>query len=137
MEGDLTKAIINPWTQFGVMGSAVIALAVALYKVAGRLMASQEARIAMAEKYGERLADNSTAMRPPRRATYIGFRQNYTVQNQSQLATSVTQVDAAIYGAPVRFSTAFDQWTANAYPGAVVVYIAHTGYRDHGAGPGP
>ena len=137
MEGDLTKAIINPWAQFGVMGSAVIALAVALYKVAGRLMASQEARIAIAEKYGERLADNSTAMRPPRRATYIGFRQNYTVQGQSQLAAGVSQADAAIYGAPVRFSTAFDQWTANAYPGAIVVYIAHTGYRDHGAGPGP
>ena len=67
---------------------------------------------------------------PSRRATYIGFRQNYTVQGQSQLATGVSQADAAIYGAPVRFSTAFDQWTANAYPGAVVVYIANTGYRD-------
>ena len=67
---------------------------------------------------------------PPRRATYISFRQNYTVQEQSQLAAGVSQADAAIYGAASRFSAAFDQWTANAYPGGAAVYVANSGYRD-------
>lgn len=67
---------------------------------------------------------------PPRRATYVSFRRNYTQQDQSQLAAAVSQADAAIYGAEERFSTAFDQWTANAYPNASVVYVGNSGYRD-------
>ncbi|CAB4195212.1 hypothetical protein UFOVP1644_32 [uncultured Caudovirales phage] len=66
---------------------------------------------------------------PPRRATFIGWRRNYTEQRQDQLATSVTQADALIYGQPARYAAYIDLWLGNNYPSSPVVYLLGN-YRD-------
>lgn len=66
---------------------------------------------------------------PPRRATFIGWRRNYTQQQQDQLATSVTQADALIYGQPARYAAYIDLWLGNNYPTSPVVYLLGN-YRD-------
>lgn len=71
-----------------------------------------------------------TDVLPPRRATFIGYRFNYTQQTQDRLATSVSQADALIYSQPARYSGLIDQYLANNYPNSPVVYVANSGYRD-------
>lgn len=66
---------------------------------------------------------------PPRRATFIGWRRNYTEQKQDQLATSVTQADALIYGQPARYAAHVDVWLGNNYPTSPAVYLLGN-YRD-------
>lgn len=65
---------------------------------------------------------------PPRRATYIGFRRNYTIQTQDRLAGSVSQADALIYGQPSRYAGLTDLWLGNNYPTSPVVRL-DGGYR--------
>lgn len=66
---------------------------------------------------------------PPRRATFIGYKRNYTQQSQDQIATSVSQADALIYSQATRFAGYIDLWLGNSYPTAPAVYI-DGGYRD-------
>lgn len=65
----------------------------------------------------------------PRRATFIGFQRNYTVQAQNQLAGSVSQVDALLYSQPSRYAGGTDLWRANNYPTSAAVYLL-ANYRD-------
>ncbi len=69
------------------------------------------------------------AILPPRRATFIGFDRNYTVQSPSQLALGLTATEIQAWGQATRYAVASDQWTANNYPTSVVVSI-DAGYRD-------
>lgn len=65
----------------------------------------------------------------PRRATFIGFQRNYTIQQQNQLAGSVSQVDALLYSQPTRYVGGTDLWRANSYPTSQAVYLL-ANYRD-------
>ena len=66
---------------------------------------------------------------PPRRATFIGWRRNYTIQARSVLAGSVTDADAQLYSQPSRYAAIEDVWLANNYPSSPAVILAG-GYRD-------
>jgi hypothetical protein len=66
---------------------------------------------------------------PPRRATYIGWQRNYTVQTPDKLAGSVSQADTLLYGQPTRYAGGADQWRANNYPTSPAVYLFGN-YRD-------
>ena len=80
--------------------------------------------------YPDRLGEPTiTDTLPPRRATYIGYRRNYTVQTQDKLAGSVSQVDALTYAQETQYSGGIDQWRANNYPTSPAVYLL-SNYRD-------
>ena len=66
---------------------------------------------------------------PPRRATYVGYRRNYTLQAQNQLAGSVSQADALTYSLPTLYAGGVDQWRLNNYPTSLAVYL-FANYRD-------
>ena len=60
---------------------------------------------------------------PPRRATYIGYKRNYTQQGQSDLAGTVTQANALIYSQETRYSGQGSLWLANSYQTAPAVFV--------------
>lgn len=66
---------------------------------------------------------------PPRRATFIGYKFNHTLQSQDQLAASVSQADALIYSQPTRYAAYANLYLANNYPTSPAVYI-NGGFRD-------
>lgn len=66
---------------------------------------------------------------PPRRATYVGYRRNYTQQGRDQLAGSVSETDAQLYAQPARFSAYTDLFLANNYITSPAVYL-DGGFRD-------
>lgn len=65
----------------------------------------------------------------PRRATFVGYKWNYTQQSQDQLAASVSQADALIYSQPTRYGSFADLFTSNSYPTSPAVYV-NGGFRD-------
>lgn len=64
-----------------------------------------------------------TDYRPPRRATLMGWKRNYTVMTADQIADSVSQATAAIYQQPTRYTTSDDLWVSAGFPTAPVVAI--------------
>lgn len=57
------------------------------------------------------------AYQPPRRATYVGWRRNYTVQDPSRLAgLTIDQGDALIYSQASRYSGTTDSFQALVWP---------------------
>ena len=60
---------------------------------------------------------------PPRRATYVGFRRNYTQQAPSSLASGLGPSEVALYGATGRYAGCAELWTANSYPSSPAVYV--------------
>ena len=64
-----------------------------------------------------------TDYQPPRRATLMGWRRNYTPMSANQIAGAAA-ADAAILQAASRLVTADDPWVSSGYPTAPVVTVA-------------
>jgi len=65
---------------------------------------------------------------PPRRATYIAWRTNNTIQQPSSIAGSVAMADVQIYGAAGRYASIQNQWIINNYPSSPDVFVEDSGY---------
>lgn len=60
----------------------------------------------------------------PRRATFVGWRRNYTVQDASKLANeSIDQGDALLYGQPTRYAGSTDAFQPWLWPTAATVHV--------------
>ena len=68
-------------------------------------------------------AADMTDWQPPRRATLMGWRRNYTPLSVNQIAGSVSQADGAILQAGGRIATSENAWIASGYPSSPVVAI--------------
>ena len=66
---------------------------------------------------------------PPRQATFLGYRHNYTIQPQASLAGSVTQADVAIYAAEMRKLGSQSEVLAHINPTAPIV-VADSGFTN-------
>lgn len=64
-----------------------------------------------------------TDWQPPRRATVMGWKRNYTPQAVNEIAGSVSQADSAIYQAVSRFVQSESLWVSSGYPSATVATI--------------
>ena len=64
-----------------------------------------------------------TDYQPPRRATLVGWRRNYTPMSSNQIAGAAA-ADAAILQGASRYVTADDPWVSSGYPTAPVVTVA-------------
>ena len=67
---------------------------------------------------------------PPRAATLISYKTNYGPEPRANLAGSVTDANAAIYGQAARYGQAASTTVQNAYPTAPKVVIDEAGFRD-------
>ncbi len=74
------------------------------------------------------------AYQPPRRATFVSWRRNYTVQDASRLAgRSIDAGAGLIYGQPARYATSTDGFQSYLWPGAGTVRVDSSGFADEGA----
>lgn len=74
------------------------------------------------------------AYQPPRRATFVGWRRNYTVQGANQLAgLAIDQDLALIYGQPVRYAGTTDSFQPYVWPSATTARIDQSGFDSEGA----
>ena len=65
-----------------------------------------------------------TDYKPPRRATLMGWRRNYTVMSADQIAGSIAETEmGGILQQPTRFTTSDDLWVAGAFPSSPIVSV--------------
>ena len=69
------------------------------------------------------------AYQPPRRATYVTWQRNYTVQDASRLATALSTTDKLIWGQTGRRALSMSGWTQNLLPTSATVPVP-SAYRD-------
>lgn len=65
----------------------------------------------------------------PRRATYVTWERNYTIQDASRLASSVASADALIWGQPARLASSVSGFTPSVWPTSAAVAVPGA-YRD-------
>lgn len=74
------------------------------------------------------------AYQAPRRATFVGWRRNYTIQDASRLAGNTIDAGAGlIYGQPARYAGTTDGFQTYLWPGAGTVRIDSSGFAEEGA----
>ena len=66
---------------------------------------------------------------PPRRATYVTWARNYTIQDASRLAASVTSDQALIWGQAARLASSVSGFTPSIWPTSAAVAVPGA-YRD-------
>jgi hypothetical protein len=76
------------------------------------------------EDFGSTEPQMMQTYQAPRRATYVGWKRNYTIQDASRLAgLSIDRGDALIYGQPTRYASSVDGFQASMWPTAATVYV--------------
>jgi len=69
-----------------------------------------------------------TDILPPRRATYIGWKRNYTIQTRGALAGAVSEANAQLYSQESKYAGEEAAYIAAHYPSSPAVTLA-AGYR--------
>jgi hypothetical protein len=67
---------------------------------------------------------------PPRVGTYVSYQWNNGPEQRAQLAGSVADADAAIYGQPAQYASSLTPAVASVYPTAPTVKVEDSGFRD-------
>lgn len=92
---------------------------------------------ALTLNYPEDLSDEPTPVdiyQPPRRASFIGWKFNYTLQDASHLAgASIDQGLAQIYGQQVRYAGITDSFQSYLWPAAATMLLADSGFDSESA----
>ncbi len=75
------------------------------------------------EDFGNAEPEMMQGYQTPRKATYVGWRRNNTLQDASRLAGGVDQAAALLFRTPLRYASFGDQFVNNTWSTAPSVYI--------------